>query len=224
MSQLLGPRGKATVILFSAHFDSELPKLKELKKILSIPDGRFYKSNGHHAREIYLLQELLGTVHKIRATGKKLYDFRSSDFFVTVAEVDSNLFMKMKYDAEVVDGFNLTTQGLEELKKILGNFTEINSMRSQVSRMPETLISQQKSAIENGFIDTTVLNPDIEGLKKMLADYGDKQQVQVYESVEQWYETYRWKVTSPTRPKANSDDSEINESFDEDESEKAEAT
>ena len=224
MSQLLGPRGKATVILFSAHFDSELPKLKELKKILSIPDGRFYKSNGHHAREIYLLQELLGTVHKIRATGKKFYDFRSSNFFVTVAEVDSNLFMKMKYDAEVVDGFNLTTQGLEELKKILGNFSQINSMRSQVSRMPETLISQQESAIENGFIDSTILDPDIEGLKKMLADYGDKQQAQVYESVEQWYESYRWKVTSPSRSKANSDDSENNDSFDEDESEKAEAT
>lgn len=224
MSELLGPKGKATVILFSAHFDSELPKLKDLKKILSIPDGRFYKSNGHHSREIHLLQELLATVHKVRGTGKTLYDFWSSDFFITVAEVDSNLLMKMKYDAEVVDGFNLTTQGLQELKKILNNFSEINSMRSQASRMPETLISQQESAIENGFIDTTILEPDIEGLKKMLADYGDRQQAKVHDSIEDWYKTYRWKVSSPSKSKATSDESEINDSSDADESEEADAT
>ena len=32
MSAFLGPHGKATVILMTAHFESELPKLKDLKK------------------------------------------------------------------------------------------------------------------------------------------------------------------------------------------------
>ena len=32
MSDFLGPHGKATVILMKAHFESELPKLKDLKK------------------------------------------------------------------------------------------------------------------------------------------------------------------------------------------------
>ena len=48
-NQTLGPFGKATVILFTAQFDSELPKLAEMKRFLKIPDGKYYRSHGHHS-------------------------------------------------------------------------------------------------------------------------------------------------------------------------------
>ncbi len=31
MNEFLGPYGKATIVLMRSHFDSELPKLKDLK-------------------------------------------------------------------------------------------------------------------------------------------------------------------------------------------------
>ena len=40
MSEFLGPHGKATVVLMNAHFETELPKLKDLKKILHISSVR----------------------------------------------------------------------------------------------------------------------------------------------------------------------------------------
>jgi hypothetical protein len=39
----------------------------------------------------------------------------SSDYLVTVAEVHSNLFMTLKYTAQVIDGFNLTEAALNDL-------------------------------------------------------------------------------------------------------------
>ena len=36
MSEFLGPYGKATIILMRSHFDSDLPKLKDLKKLVKV--------------------------------------------------------------------------------------------------------------------------------------------------------------------------------------------
>jgi len=49
MRDFLGPHGKATIILMRSHFDTELPKLKDLKKLLNIPDGKYYKSGGRNS-------------------------------------------------------------------------------------------------------------------------------------------------------------------------------
>ena len=45
-SHTLGPFGKATVILFTAQFDSELPKLSDLKRLLHIPDEAVIEDSG----------------------------------------------------------------------------------------------------------------------------------------------------------------------------------
>jgi hypothetical protein len=66
MSDFLGPHGKATVILMRAHFDSELPKLKDLKKLLHIPDGRYYKSGGRNYSSTHRLERLLNILSEIR--------------------------------------------------------------------------------------------------------------------------------------------------------------
>ena len=197
MSSFLGPRGQATVILFSAHFETELPKLKDLKKILSIPDGRYYKSGGNHYRNIRKLTELLTIVQRINSAEFRPIDFESTDFLITVAEVHSNLFMQLKYDAQVVEGFNLTDTNLEELDKLIRSFYDINSMRSQIGQMPDTLERNQESALENGFADQTILNPDVDGLKQLLDGYGDQQLGFVHQSILDWYEANRWKVSAP---------------------------
>ena len=58
-SHTLGPFGKATVILFTAQFDSELPKLAEMKRSLKIPDGKYYRSHGHHSDLCNKLETLM---------------------------------------------------------------------------------------------------------------------------------------------------------------------
>ena len=56
MREFLGPHGKATIILMRSHFDTELPKLKDLKKLLNIPDGKYYKSGGRNSNGINKLE------------------------------------------------------------------------------------------------------------------------------------------------------------------------
>ena len=206
MSAFLGPHGKATVILMTAHFESELPKLKDLKKLLHIPDGRYYKSGGRNYASTNRLERLLGVLSEIRGEERDWQRHSSSDYLITVAEVHSNLFMTLKYSAQVIDGFNLTDACMDELEQLMSAYNGNCSMKGDVSNMWATLERNKDRAIKLGITDATILNPDIPGLQKILQGYGDAEYLKATSDLKNWYDTYRWKVGTPSS-KASSDES-----------------
>ena len=198
MSAFLGPHGKATVILMTAHFESELPKLKDLKKLLHIPDGRYYKSGGRNYAATNRLERLLGVLSEIRGEERDWQRHSSSDYLITVAEVHSNLFMTLKYSAQVIDGFNLTDACMDELEQLMSAYNGNCSMKGDVSNMWATLERNKDRAIKLGITDATILNPDILGLQQILQGYGDAEYLKATSDLKNWYETYRWKVGTPS--------------------------
>ena len=206
MSAFLGPHGKATVILMTAHFDSELPKLKDLKKLLHIPDGRYYKSGGRNYAATNRLERLLGVLSEIRGEERDWQRHSSSDYLITVAEVHSNLFMTLKYSAQVIDGFNLTDACMDELEQLMSAYNGNCSMKGDVSNMWATLERNKDRAIKLGISDPTILNPDMPSLQKILQGYGDAEYLKATSDLKSWYETYRWKVGTPSS-KSSSDES-----------------
>jgi hypothetical protein len=206
MSAFLGPHGKATVILMTAHFESELPKLKDLKKLLHIPDGRYYKSGGRNYAATNRLERLLGVLSQIKGEERDWQRYNSSDYLITVAEVHSNLFMTLKYSAQVIDGFNLTDACMDELEQLMSAYNGNCSMKGDVSNMWATLERNKDRAIKLGITDTTILNPDIPGLQQILQGYGDAEYLKATSDLKNWYDTYRWKVGSPSS-RASSDES-----------------
>ena len=206
MSAFLGPHGKATVILMTAHFESELPKLKDLKKLLHIPDGRYYKSGGRNFASTHRLERLLGVLSEISGEERDWQRHSSSDYLITVAEVHSNLFMTLKYSAQVIDGFNLTDACMDELEQLMSAYNGNCSMKGDVSNMWATLERNKDRAIKLGITDTTILNPDIPSLQQILQGYGDAEYLKATSDLKNWYDTYRWRVGTPSS-KASSDES-----------------
>jgi len=207
MSDFLGPYGKATIVLLNAHFETELPKLKDLKQSLNIADGKYYKSSGRNYFEINKLHRLLSVLAEMRGEEVSRYKNHSSDYLITVAEVHSNLFMALKYSAQVVAGFNLTKSSLGELDKLMERYNTICSMRNDVERIWKTLEQNKETAEIDIFTDATILNPDVPALQKILQGYGDNQYAQVTSEIRSWYDTYTWKVKAPNQ----NADSEIDE-------------
>ena len=210
MSEFLGPHGKATIVLMNAHFETELPKLKDLKKILHIPDGRYYKSSGRNYHEVNKIHRLLNVLAELRGKDVNKYKNHSSDYLITVAEVHSNLFMALKYSAQVVDGFNLTDQCMSELDKLLERYRSICSMQDDIKYMWRTLEDNKEIAEKHSATDKTILNPDIPALKVILHGYGDSHYAEVTQEIRDWYETYKWKVKAPSQ-KSDSDIDENSE-------------
>ena len=209
MSEFLGPYGKATIILMRSHFDSDLPKLKDLKKLLHIPDGRYYKSGGRNYFEINKLEKLLMILQEIRGEEKDWNKTNSSDYLITVAEVHSNLFMALKYTAQVVDGFNLTDSAMKDLDRLIAEYNQVCSMRNDIKHVWDMLNRNCERAKEKGYVDTTILNPDVPVLQKILAGYGDSQYANAAKNILDWYEIQRWKVKSSSNSKSTHEDDEI---------------
>jgi hypothetical protein len=208
MSEFLGPYGKATIILMRSHFDSDLPKLKDLKKLLHIPDGRYYKSGGRNYFEINKLEKLLMILQEIRGEEKDWNKTNSSDYLITVAEVHSNLFMALKYTAQVVDGFNLTDSAMKDLDRLIAEYNQVCSMRNDIKHVWDMLNRNCERAKEKGYVDTTILNPDVPALQKILAGYGDSQYANAAKNILDWYEIQRWKVKSASNSKSTHEDDE----------------
>ena len=210
MSEFLGPHGKATVVLMNAHFETELPKLKDLKKIRHIPDGRYYKSTGRNYHEVNRIHRLLHVLAELRGEEVDRYKNHSSDYLITVAEVHSNLFMSIKYTAQVVDGFNLTDECMGELARLLDRYRSICSMQDDIKYMWKTLEDNKEIAEKHSATDKTILNPDIPALQAILHGYGDSHYAEVTQEIRDWYETYKWKVKAPSQ-KSDSDIDENSE-------------
>ena len=208
MRDFLGPHGKATIILMRSHFDNELPKLKDLKKLLHIPDGKYYKSGGRNSYDINKLERLLVIVREIRGEERDWKKTTSSDYLVTVAEVHSNLFMTLKYTAQVIDGFNLTEAALDELDKLISNYGQICSMRSDITHMWDVLKRNSENASEKGVEDLTILNPNLSALQEILAGYGDDQYAKAIKDIQDWYETFRWKYGTSSKATTSNEDDE----------------
>ena len=208
MSEFLGPYGKATIILMRSHFDSDLPKLKDLKKLLHIPDGRYYKSGGRNYFEINKLEKLLMILQEIRGEEKDWNKTNSSDYLITVAEVHSNLFMALKYTAQVVDGFNLTDSAMKDLDRLIAEYNQVCSMRNDIKHVWDMLNRNCERAKEKGYVDDTILNPDVSSLQKILAGYGDSQYANAAKNILDWYEIQRWKVKSSSKAKSTHEDDE----------------
>ena len=143
-------------------------------------------------------------LQEIRGEEKDWHKTNSSDYLITVAQVHSNLFITLKYSAQVIDGFNLTDACMDELEQLMSAYNSSCSMKGDVNNMWSTLERNKDRAIKLGITDTTILKPDIPSLQKILHGYGDAQYLNATSDLQTWYETYRWKVGTP-RSKASSD-------------------
>jgi len=196
MKPFLGPYGAATIVLFTSQFDSELPKLSDLKRLLHIPDGVFYRSTGYHCRDITRLEDVLRTLRDPTVNSIS-YTYRrktlSTDYLATVAGVNQSVFMTLKYSAQLVAGFNLTTPAMEELAALLDHHQFIWNLRENCEHWPSTLQDQMQVAQSKGLTDTSILEADFEAVRRVTNDYGLAAIQTSVQALAKWHETYRWK-------------------------------
>ena len=192
---LLGPYGKATVVLFTSQFETQLPKLVELKKRLGITDGKYYSSNGNFMQSIACLDEAVGTARKV---AHPLSSFRRSTrcshILVTVADVHSDLFALIKYSAELLEGFNLTEPALKQLTDLLDRRREIAWMRQTCSEWAETLTEHIAKAKDMGLTDPSILEADVNAVSSITDPYALEAIAQVNAEIVGWHERHRWRT------------------------------
>jgi hypothetical protein len=116
--------------------------------------------------------------------------------------------MTLKYTAQVIDGFNLTEAALDDLDKLISNYGQICSMRSDITHMWDVLKRNSENASEKGVEDLTILNPNLSALQEILAGYGDDQYAKAIKDIQDWYEAFRWKYGTSSKSTTSNEDDE----------------
>jgi len=200
--KLLGPDGKATVILFIAQFESQLPKIGEIKRFLKISDGKYYSSFGNFENAISEIDKALAIVRTGGVDPDQERHAKNSNFvFVTVADVHSDLFMALKYSGQLLAGFNLTNDALEELNPLLQRWRNICWMRDQCKYWPGVLRENINEATSMGLSDPSILEVDIDVVARITKPYAMGAFAQVHAELSDWYERYRWRTVQEASEK-----------------------
>ncbi len=194
MKEFLGPYGKSTIVLMQVQFESELPKLKDLKRLLNISDGIYYKASGRHSRSV---EKLTNCLTLIAGGGQEESVTRPTHYLVTQSDIYMNDLLLMQYAATIIAGFNLTEAAMKELAQLLQTYHQLDWRMSSCLRFKTTLEENQEWAEQTGVEDPTLRNPNYEACDQVLNDYGTAAEAQVTAWLTAWYDKYYWKTRPP---------------------------
>ena len=194
MNEFLGPYGKSTIVLMQVQFESELPKLKDLKRLLNISDGIYYKASGRHSRSV---EKLTNCLTLIAGGGQEESVTRPTHYLVTQSDIYMNDLLLMQYAATIIAGFNLTDAAMNELEKLLDKDRQLKWRMANCRGFRESLERNQSWAEASGIDDPTVRSPNFGACDQVLNDYGTAAEAQVTAWLTAWYDKYYWKTRPP---------------------------
>jgi hypothetical protein len=119
--------------------------------------------------------------------------------FVTVADVHSDLFMTLKYSAQIVAGYNLTNAAVAKLHQLLQNRRRANRMRNTCAKWPDTLKDHIEELRELGLTDSSITEIDVAAVANMTESYGIVAISQATQALVDWHESYRWRTALEAR-------------------------
>jgi tetratricopeptide (TPR) repeat protein len=193
MNNLLGPHDAATVVLFKAQFKTDLPKKADIKRLLRVTDLNFYKSRGQHNRSIECLERALDIVRgNSERRFSRVSSYTSTDYAVMHADVSSNLFLQLKYASELVEGFNLTYQALQELEDLNDTFREMLEIQEDYDRWVKVALSNRDRLERAGITDASVSDLPFDVWQKQAGLYGRLAVDDARQRVALWLEKYTW--------------------------------
>lgn len=193
MNNLLGPHDAATVVLFKAQFKTDLPKKADIKRLLRVTDLNFYKSRGQHNRSIECLERALDIVRgNSERRFSRVSSYTSTDYAVMHADVSSNLFLQLKYASELVEGFNLTYQALQEIEDLNDTFREMLEIQEDYDRWVKVALSNRDRLERAGITDPSVSDLPFDVWQKQAKHYGRQAVDDARQRVALWLEKYTW--------------------------------
>ena len=192
MDHILKPHGTATVVLFSAQFDSQLPTMGKIKRALGTDHIKIYKSNGTHAYVVQKIERLLNHRHNYgNANHQPLVS--STHLIILPLGQYEKVFASLVFSAQLVGGFNLDTLALDELETIDKKRWWINQIAETPNEIRRKLEQSLDAANRIGLSDASLKAAIKHHDANFNADYGQIIAQEYQKQLKDWYEQYAWR-------------------------------
>jgi len=121
MSDLFEKIPKGSILLWNVESEGDLPKRKEIIRLLGTDSFTYYKHDGHHRDYIRLLARLKDSLNPSTEEDWHSYWPRTamSHFLFTAQEIEINSFFLLKYSNQCLGAFHVVKQDLEALREHL---------------------------------------------------------------------------------------------------------
>ncbi|NBQ10430.1 MAG: hypothetical protein EBZ03_12105 [Betaproteobacteria bacterium] len=206
MRSLLDPHGKATVLLLSAHFRSDLPTIAQLKEALKVRDCRYYKLYSKEGKQFEFLEQAYRT--HLYMVNPKNTDWNAgvTDYLLLSGHVHTHDFISVKFHATLIGGYWLTQAVIDEIESIMSNRSQIDIQRRHVQNLRTQLAEGVDLAKAIGVDDPTMGLSTREEVERLLKGYADEAGQQLDQALIDWVQSNKWQMRPPKARRIQSDD------------------
>lgn len=193
MDEFLGAAGAATIVLLKLKDKEKPPSIKNLKRYLEVENVKYYKGDGWYRNGIRMLEQLLRILDSPKDPVSYWLNLNCTDFLQLDPEVNQQPFYQLTYSDITIAGFNLTNQCVTDLEKLLSIRYDLCSMQDSVRIFLNKIEYNIEYAKVNSIVDVSMLDPKLEVLKRMFANYGDDALENINSRLAEWHQKYKWK-------------------------------
>jgi len=194
MSNLFEKITKGSILLWNVNDESELPKRKEIVRLLGTENFNCYKASGHHRNYIRTLGRLK---YCLRPTTKEegpgyWETVPISHFYFTEERIQPNSFFVLKYSAKCSGSFYLEHNDFTNLGKLIKIYHHAWNLFDDVRRWPEKVAKHQQEIQASGIQDSVIEHFDVANLRVMTEGYGTQAIDRALSNLRNWHDQHYW--------------------------------
>lgn len=197
MSDLFEKISRGTILLWNVQSEAELPKRKEMIRLLGTDSFTYYKSDGHHREYIRLLARLKDSLNPI-AEEEDWHSYwprtAMSHFLFSNKSINVSSFFLLKFDQKCLGGYYVTKQDLKDLGDHLRAYERVKSLTREAKSWPTKIQNHKDEIVDCAIADSVIENFDISSLQLLTMNYGVEAMKHAVANLDAWHSKYSWKT------------------------------
>jgi hypothetical protein len=199
---------KGSILLWNVADEKDLPKRKEMNRLLGTDEFSYYKTHGHHSdyiRKLGRLKNYLTTDPSEVKTGWWA-QIQTSHFLFTSHEIESNSFFLLKYGHQCFGSYFVDRSDIENLEKLLRRYEQVMQISDEIKNWPKRIEGHKEEIKRDGIEDSVIENFQITRLIEITDSYGKQAIDHAMQELVAWHDAHFWKNKKSQTSIENSQD------------------
>ena len=186
---------RGSIMLWNVEDEKELPKRKEIIRLLGTENFTYYKSRGHHRDYIRVLAKLSLYVSSTALEKQADYwaQMEMTHFLFTDKEIESNSFFLLKYANKCYGTYYVDASDIKQLEKLTRAYEQVRSITDEVRNWASRIQKHKDQIAHDGINDQFISEFEIAKFQSLMHGYGAQAIDHAKSFLEDWHDQHYWK-------------------------------
>jgi hypothetical protein len=203
---------RGSIMLWNVEDEKELPKRKEMIRLLGTENFTYYKSHGHHRDYIRILakQCLYLSASALEKDAGYWAQMEMSHFLFTEKEIESNSFFLLKHANKCYGTYYVDASDIKHLEKLTRAYEQVRSITDEVRNWSSRIQEHKDEIASDGIEDKFISEFQIAKFKSLMDGYGVQAIDHAKSLLEDWHDQHYWKSkTSKVQVQADAESADL---------------